>query len=197
MYPKVKRGVDFVASAAGLAALAIPLGMVALVVKADSPGPAIFRQERLGQHGRPFTMYKFRSMTVGAEAGGVYESEGDIRVTRVGRVLRKTSIDELPQLLNILKGEMSFIGPRPTLTYHPWPFDEYTSAQKRRFDVRPGITGLAQVSGRKNLPWSQRIELDAEYVDGLSPLLEARILALTIWRVVRSSDNVNISETDR
>lgn len=197
LYPTIKRGVDIVASAVGLVVLALPLGVVAFAVKADSPGPAIFKQERLGLYGKPFTMYKFRSMTVGAEAGGVYEAKGDVRVTRVGHIIRKTSIDELPQLLNILKGDMSFVGPRPTLTYHPWPFDQYTPAQKRRFDVRPGITGLAQISGRKGLSWSERLKLDAQYVDTLSPIQEARIVATTVWKVLRSSDNINVSETGK
>lgn len=197
IYPHIKRAVDIAASAAGLTVLALPLGAVAIAIRADSPGPAIFKQARLGLRGHPFTMYKFRTMTVGAEAGGVYEAEGDARVTRLGRLLRKTSVDELPQLLNILKGDMSFIGPRPTLTYHPWPYEQYTTEQKRRFDVRPGITGLAQVTGRKGLPWSERLKLDAEYVNRLSLSLEAKIFLLTIWKVLRGSDNVNLAETDK
>lgn len=115
-------------------------------------------------------MYKFRSMCVGAEhmGTGQYSYKGDSRVTRVGKVIRATSLDELPQFINILKGDMSFIGPRPTLTYHPWRLEEYSDAQRRRFEVRPGITGLAQVHGRKAIDWNDRIKYDVEYVDKLS-----------------------------
>src|SRR5690606_16235940 len=109
-----------------------------------------------------------RTMTVGAEAGGYYEAKRDPRVTRVGRLLRRTSLDELPQLYNIIRGDMAFVGPRPTLQDHPWPYDQYTSEQAVRFRVRPGVTGLAQVKGRKEVPWDVRLRLDAEYVRRMS-----------------------------
>ena len=121
LYPHVKRAADATLCIAALVVLAPVLALTAVAIRLDSPGPLLFRQERLGLGGRPFTMYKFRSMTVGAEAGGVYEAKGDKRVTRVGRFLRRTSLDELPQLVNIVRGDMSIVGPRPTLTYHPWP----------------------------------------------------------------------------
>ena len=197
VYPLVKRGADVVLCAGALVVLSPVLALSAVAIKLDTPGPVLFRQERLGLKGRPFTMLKFRSMRVGAEAGGVYESSRDARVTRVGRVLRRTSLDELPQLVNIIRGDMSIIGPRPTLTYHPWPWEEYTPEQRRRFDVRPGVTGWAQINGRKSLAWPERIVLDVEYVDSLSARFDARILFRTVLKVLAMSDNVNTSETAR
>ena len=153
MYPNVKRGLDILFSSVMLVIGAIPLLITALIIKIDSPGPAIFKQKRLGAGGKVFEMLKFRSMVVNAEhtASGVYSGKGDARVTRVGKFIRAASIDELPQLINIFKGDMSFIGPRPALTYHPWPFEEYTDDQRRMFDVRPGITGWAQINGERKL----------------------------------------------
>lgn len=195
LFHALKRGSD-VAVAGGLLLVGAPLFLlVGVAVKMDSPGPAIFRQTRLGRGGKPFTIYKFRTMTVDAEAGGVYEAERDHRVTRVGRVLRKTSIDELPQLVNILTGDMSIIGPRPVLTYHPWPLEHYTPHQRRRFDVRPGVTGWAQVNGRKSVEWPDRLDLDVEYVDGASFAMDMRIMGLTVVKVLSMSDNVNTSRT--
>lgn len=171
--------------------------LVGLIIKMDSPGPALFKQERLGLDGKVFKIYKFRSMCQGAEkkGTGVYSLKGDPRVTRVGRFIRATSIDELPQLINILKGEMSFIGPRPTLTYHPWKLEEYTDEQKKRFTVRPGVTGLAQINGRKDIPWDERIVYDVEYVNNLRFTLDLKILLKTIVKVLKMSDNVNTYET--
>ena len=171
--------------------------IVGLIIKIDSPGPAIFKQERLGLNGKVFNIYKFRSMCQGAEkkGTGVYSLKGDPRVTKVGRFIRATSIDELPQLINILKGEMSFIGPRPTLTYHPWKLEEYTDEQMKRFKVRPGVTGLAQINGRKDIPWDERIIYDVNYVENLSFMLDLKILLKTIVKVFKMSDNVNTYET--
>ena len=134
-------------------------------------------------------------MIVGAEKSGVYSNDKDTRLTRIGKILRKTSIDELPQLLNILKGEMSFIGPRPPLTYHPWPIEEYTDEQKRMFDIRPGITGWAQVNGRKSVEWNRRIKLNVWYVDNVSFKLDFKIFCLTLLKVVTSADNENHGAT--
>ena len=197
VYPLIKRGFDVALCSGALVVLSPVLALSAVAIKLDSPGPVLFRQERLGLKGRPFTMLKFRSMRVGAEAGGVYESSRDARVTGVGRVLRRTSLDELPQLVNIIRGDMSIIGPRPTLTYHPWPWEEYTPEQRRRFDVRPGVTGWAQINGRKSLAWPERIVLDVEYVDSMSARFDARILFRTVLKVLAMSDNVNTSETAR
>jgi len=126
---------------------------------------------------------------------GVYSDKNDSRVTAVGKFLRATSIDELPQLINILKGDMSFIGPRPPLTYHPWTIDKYTEEQLRMFDVRPGITGWAQVNGRKIVEWHKRIELNVWYVDHLSFPLDIKILFMTVGRVFQNKDNVNKGAT--
>ena len=197
MYREVKRGLDIVFSGILLLIGGIPMLLVALLIKIDSKGPALFEQERLGVNGKVFKIYKFRSMVVGAEqqGSGVYSGEGDPRVTRIGRILRATSIDELPQLINILKGEMSFIGPRPALTYHPWPFDEYTEKQKKMFAVRPGITGWAQINGRKEVEWPRRIELNIWYVEHMSFLLDLKIFFKTFLKVFTNADNVNSTET--
>ena len=167
--------------------------MIAIAIKVDSKGPVLFKQERLGKGGRVFRMYKFRSMCVDAErmGQGVYSDRRDTRVTRVGRLLRATSMDELPQAINVLKGDMSFIGPRPPLTYHPWPFEDYTPEQRRMFDVRPGITGWAQIHGRKTIGWDERIGLSVYYVDHLSFGLDAKIFFLTIPKVLSNADNEN------
>lgn len=197
MYTKIKRGMDIVFSGLFLLAGAIPLLVVALLVKIDSKGPALFKQERLGKDGKPFWIYKFRSMVVGAEktGSGVYSGRNDARVTKIGKILRATSIDELPQLINILKGEMSFIGPRPALTYHPWKFEEYTEEQKKMFAVRPGVTGWAQVNGRKEVEWPKRIEMNVWYVEHMPFLLDVKIFFKTILKVFTNADNVNSTET--
>ena len=170
---------------------------VSILIKIDSRGPVIFRQKRIGRNGKVFEIYKFRSMCVGAEktGSGVYSGKGDARVTRIGKILRATSIDELPQLLNILKGEMSFVGPRPPLTYHPWKYEEYTDFQKRMFEVRPGITGWAQVNGRKDVEWHKRIELNVWYVDHMSLLLDIKIMFMTAFKVFTNADNENSGAT--
>ncbi len=197
MYIKIKRAMDVFFSAILLILGAIPLLIVALIVKLESKGPALFKQERLGMNGKVFRIYKFRSMVVGAEkqGSGVYSGKNDARVTKVGKIIRATSIDELPQLINILKGEMSFIGPRPALTYHPWPFEEYTDEQKKMFAVRPGVTGWAQVNGRKEVEWPRRIEMNVWYVENMSFVLDLKIFFKTIFKVFTNADNVNSTET--
>lgn len=166
--------------------------VVAIAIKLDSPGPAVFSQRRLGKHGREFDMYKFRTMVLNAEAGGVYSDDRDTRVTRVGRFLRKTSLDELPQCLNIIRGDMSFVGFRPPLTYHPWTWEEYSPQQKRMFDLRPGITGWAQVNGRRTVQWDKRIEMNVWYAENVSFLLDFQIVLMTVFKVLANSDNENI-----
>jgi len=194
-YFKIKRAIDIFLSAAGMAVFFPVLLITAVAVKLDSEGPMIFSQERLGLNGRKFRMYKFRSMYAGAEKEGVYERKGDSRVTKTGRFIRATSIDELPQFINIIKGEMSLIGPRPVLAYHPWPLDEYTVQQRKRFSVRPGVTGWAQVNGRKGLLWEKRIEYDVEYVEHISFILDLKIFLKTLIRVVTAHNNINTGET--
>lgn len=171
--------------------------IVALLVRIDSPGPVIFKQERIGRNGKTFSILKFRSMCVNAEhtGSGVYSGKGDARVTRVGKIIRATSIDELPQILNILRGDMSWVGPRPPLTYHPWKLEEYTDEQRRMFEVRPGVTGWAQVHGRKGVEWHERIRLNVWYVDHVSLWLDIKICFMTVFKVLRNADNENVGTT--
>lgn len=192
-----KRTFDIVLSALALVILSPVLLLTVIAIKLDSKGPALFCQQRLGLHGREFTIYKFRSMSVGAEhtGSGVYSEAGDPRVTRVGKFIRATSIDELPQLWNILKGDMSIVGPRPPLTYHPWPIGEYTEEQRHMFDVRPGVTGWAQVNGRKAVEWHKRIEMNVWYTRNYSLALDVKILFMTVFKVLSNADNVNDGAT--
>ena len=172
--------------------------LIAVALKAEDPkGPVIFKQKRLGKHGNVYWMYKFRSMKVNAEftGSGVYSNDKDDRITKVGKVLRKTSLDELPQLFNVLLGQIALVGPRSPLTYHPWPLEQYTLEQKRMFDVRPGITGWAQVHGRKTVEWHKRIELNVWYTEHVSFWLDLKILFMTVFKVFTGADNENIGAT--
>ena len=174
----IRRVIDIVVSAIALA-LSSPLLLAAVIaIKLDSRGPAFYRQRRSGLHGEQFDMLKLRTMVDGAEhvGAGLAVNAGDTRITRVGAFLRRVSLDELPNLVNVLRGEMSLIGPRPTL---PAQVAQYTARQHGRLAVKPGITGWAQVNGRASLPWSERIELDLYYVEHRSLLLDLRILART------------------
>ncbi len=198
MYKRgIKRIIDCVLAFIALVVLAIPMLIVALAVKIDSKGPVFFKQERIGLNGKVFKIIKFRSMCVGAESkgSGVYSNKGDARVTRVGKFIRATSLDEIPQVINILRGDMSLIGPRPPLTYHPWKYNEYTDEQKRMFEVRPGMTGWAQVHGRKDVEWHKRIELNVWYVDHVSFILDIKIFFVTIFKVLTNADNENVGKT--
>lgn len=173
-------------------------GLLALSIKIEDPeGPALFKQKRLGRDGRIFDFYKFRSMHVNSEhtGSGVYSDDEDPRITKVGNFLRKSSLDELPQLFNIIKGDMSLIGPRPPLTYHPWPIEDYSDFQRRMFEVRPGITGWAQINGRKDVEWNHRIELNVWYVDNMSFLLDMKIFFTTFAKVFGNADNQNKGAT--
>jgi lipopolysaccharide/colanic/teichoic acid biosynthesis glycosyltransferase len=173
----IRRAVD-VAVSATLLALSAPLLAVAMVaIRMESRGPAIYRQRRVGRGGEPFDVLKLRTMVDGAESlgAGLAVNENDSRITRVGALLRRTSLDELPNLLNVLRGDMSLIGPRPTV---PVQVAQYTERQRGRLAIRPGITGWAQVNGRASLPWSERIELDLHYIEHRSLALDLRIL----WR---------------
>jgi lipopolysaccharide/colanic/teichoic acid biosynthesis glycosyltransferase len=168
-----------VAIAGGALLVASPLlALAALAVKLEDGGPVLYRQTRVGRDGTDFELLKLRTMVVGAETmgAGLAVNRGDTRITRAGRFLRKLSLDELPQLWNVVRGDMSVIGPRPTLRYQ---VEQYDERQRHRLDVKPGITGWAQVNGRAALPWAERIELDVWYVEHRSPLLDLRILART------------------
>lgn len=197
MYKHVKRVFDIFAATIAAVILSPIMVVTAIAIKLDSPGPVIFKQDRLGLGGKVFRIYKFRSMCQGAEhtGSGVYSGANDMRVTKVGKIIRATSIDELPQLFNIIKGDMSFIGPRPPLTYHPWDISEYTKEQFKMFSVRPGISGWAQVHGRKEVEWHERIRLNVWYVDHMSLLLDIKILFMTFIKVIKNDDNVNSSIT--
>ena len=198
MYKRyIKRGLDIFFSLLSLFFLSPVYLITAAAIRLESGSPVIFRQTRLGKDRREFCMYKFRSMAVDSEhtGSGVYSDRNDPRVTRVGRILRATSIDELPQAVNILKGDMSLVGPRPPLTYHPWPVNKYSREELRMFEVRPGITGWAQVHGRKDVEWHKRIRLNVWYVDHCSFLLDLKILIMTVFKVFTNADNENKGET--
>jgi lipopolysaccharide/colanic/teichoic acid biosynthesis glycosyltransferase len=173
-----KRALDLVVAAAGLVLAAPALAAAVAAIRLESRGHPIYRQRRVGRGGRPFEVYKLRTMVSGAEGlgAGLAVDEGDTRITRVGALLRRTSLDEVPNLVNVLHGEMSLVGPRPTLQVQ---VDRYTDRQRRRLEARPGITGWAQINGRASLPWAERIELDIWYLEQATLRLDLRILALS------------------
>ena len=174
----MNRALDLALAGTGLAITSPLLAAAAIAVKLDGGGPVLFKQTRVGKDGRDFELLKLRTMVVGAEqqGAGYAVDKGDSRITRVGRVLRRTSLDELPQLWNVVRGEMSLIGPRPTLRYQ---VVRYSERQRRRLEVLPGITGWAQIHGRASLSWDERIELDVWYVEHRSPLTDLLILLRT------------------
>jgi len=174
----VNRAADVAIAGSALLLASPVLAIAALAVKLEDGGPVLYRQTRVGRNGADFELLKLRTMVVGAETmgAGLSVNRGDPRITRAGRLLRKLSLDELPQLWNVVRGEMSVIGPRPTLRYQ---VEQYDERQRHRLDVKPGITGWAQVNGRAELPWADRIELDVWYVEHRSPRLDLRILART------------------
>jgi lipopolysaccharide/colanic/teichoic acid biosynthesis glycosyltransferase len=179
----LRRAFDLVVASLALAVSSPVLLAAIIAVRVESPGSAIYRQRRVGRDGEPFDILKLRTMVTGAEhvGRGLAVSEGDTRITRVGRFLRRTSLDELPNLVNVLRGEMSIIGPRPTV---PVQVDRYTDRQRGRLAVKPGITGWAQIHGRTSLPWDERIELDLWYVEHRSWRLDLQILRRTAQMVI-------------
>jgi lipopolysaccharide/colanic/teichoic acid biosynthesis glycosyltransferase len=183
----LRRAIDIVVSATALAFASPILLVAAVAIRVESPGPIIYRQRRSGLQGREFDVLKLRTMVDGAEhkGAGLAINENDSRITRVGALLRRTSLDELPNLVNVLRGEMSLIGPRPTL---PVQVAQYTERERGRLAIKPGITGWAQVNGRASLPWSERIELDLYYIEHRSPALDAQILRRTVSMVLGGSD---------
>ncbi|NLZ51824.1 MAG: sugar transferase [Thermoanaerobacteraceae bacterium] len=175
--------------ALALLILLLPLFIIiSILIKLDSEGPIIFKQKRLGKNGKTFTIYKFRTMCNNAEkkGAGIFVSKNDPRITRVGRFLRKTSLDELPQLVNILKSEMSFVGPRPPLESHPYQYKDYNDIQRLRFEILPGITGYAQAYGRNCIEWPKRIEMDVFYYKNYSLIFDLKIIISTIFNVIFS-----------
>lgn len=193
----VKRVIDLLIAIPVFVVAFVPMIIIGIAIKLDTPGPVLFKQKRIGKDGKVFSMLKFRSMCVGAEktGTGVYSGKGDTRVTKVGKFIRATSLDELPQLINVLRGDMSLLGPRPPLTYHPWPLEEYTEEQLHMFDVRPGFSGWAQVHGRKDVEWHHRIELNVWYVRHVRFSLDVKIFFMTILKVLLNADNENKGET--
>ena len=188
-YRQLKRGFDIFFAAGGLLVLAPVMLITAVLIRFNMGHPVLFRQERPGLNGKIFTVLKFRTMR------DAYDEEGrplpiTERITPLGRLLRKTSLDELPQLLNVLKGEMSFVGPRPLLTSY---LPHYTERERKRHEVRPGITGLAQVVGRNRLGWDERLELDAKYVETQSLALDMNIVLKTVIKVLKREDVLDVS----
>jgi len=180
----LKRALDVVLASIGLVVGAPVIAVLALAIRLESPGHPFYTQTRVGKDGRSFMIYKLRTMVRGAEftGAGLAIQEGDDRITRVGRFLRRYSLDELPNLVNVLRGEMSIVGPRPTLVHQ---VEQYTERQRGRLAVKPGLTGWAQVNGRASLPWSERIDLDLYYVEHRSLALDLRIIARTVEMVLK------------
>ena len=182
----MNRALDVAGSAVGLVVSSPFLAAAALAIKLDDRGPILYRQRRVGHRGKEFDLLKLRTMVVGAEKQGAgwAVNRGDPRITRAGRLLRRLSLDELPQFWNVLRGDMSLIGPRPTLSYQ---VEQYTPRQRRRLEVKPGLTGWAQIHGRAALPWDERIELDVWYVENRSPWLDLKILVRTPLALFRGT----------
>ncbi len=185
----IKRAIDLSLGLLGLALLALPFLLISVLIKLDSRGAVFFRQERVGKDGKLLRPFKFRTMVVNAERMGlgINVSTDDSRITRVGKTLRNWGLDELPQLINVVKGDMSLVGPRPTLAYQ---IEQYQDWQRRRLLVKPGVTGWALVHGRNRLTWEERIEYDVWYVDHWSPWLDISVLFRTLWVVLVTHDGV-------
>lgn len=195
----IKRWIDVLLSLIAIIMLSPILLIISVAVKVDSEGPTLFRQGRLTKNGKVFTMYKFRTMIENAEhkGTGLFNYANDFRVTRVGKFLRKSSLDELPQLFNIIKGDMSIVGPRPPVTYELGDYEELSDEYKRRFTVLPGVTGMAQVSGRNELPWDEKVKYDNQYIDLFEKygvLLDFKIIILTFFNVFKMKDIYEVKE---
>ena len=185
----LKRILDFLLTLIGTIIIFPVMLVIAILIKCSSKGPVLFKKERLGYHGKPFNILKFRTMVVNAEhmgTGIVINEKDDPRITKIGRFLRSISLDELPQIFNVLKGDMALVGPRPPVTYHPYNgFENYPDWAKKRFDMRPGMTGLVQITIRSDVPWDDRMKIDCEYVDKFSILFDIKILFGTIKTVIK------------
>lgn len=190
-----KRAIDVAGALFGLTVFAIPMAIIAAVIKLDSKGPVIFLQERVGRHGRVYKIVKFRTMVPGAVSlpGGITTWRGDPRITRVGRILRDKGLDELPQFINVLVGDMSLVGPRPTV---PAQVDKYPERHRRRLAVRPGMTSLPVVVARNRLSWNRKIELDEEYIERWSLWLDLKILVLTVWVAISTREGAFKADMD-
>ncbi|QSX05276.1 sugar transferase [Sedimentibacter sp. zth1] len=187
----IKRIIDFLGSLIGMIIISPVLIIIAISIKLTSKGSVFFRQKRLGENGKVFKILKFRTMVVNAEKIGdglFVKTEKDNRITKIGKLLRATSLDELPQLWNVLIGEMSLVGPRPPVPHHPYKYEEYSEYQSKRFNMKPGMTGLTQVTVRNSVPWDERIPVDVKYVETFNVWLDIKILFKTIQKIfVRES----------
>lgn len=185
----LKRVLDLVLTIIGTIIISPILLVIAIAIKLSSEGPILFKQERLGYHGKVFKIYKFRTMIVNAEnigSGVVINDKDDPRVTKIGRFLRATSLDELPQVFNVIAGDMALVGPRPPVTYHPYNgYDNYPEWAKKRFEMRPGMTGLVQITVRSDASWDDRMRIDCEYVEKFSVLFDIKIILGTIKTVLK------------
>lgn len=185
----IKRLLDLFGSLFGLIIISPIIILIALSIKLTSKGPVFYRQERLGKNGKLFKIIKFRTMIVNAEKMGtglIVRTEDDNRITKVGKILRATSLDELPQLINVLIGDMSLVGPRPPVPYHPYRFEEYSDYQRKRFEMKPGMTGLTQVTVRNSVSWDDRIPIDVKYVEEFNLWIDIKILFKTLLKLINS-----------
>ena len=195
----IKRLIDLFGSMIGAIIISPILIIIALLIKLTSKGPVFFKQERLGKDGKSFKILKFRTMVVNAEKIGdglSVKSQNDNRITRIGRLLRATSLDELPQLFNVILGQMSLVGPRPPVTYFPYDgYNDYPEWAKKRFTMRPGVTGLTQVTVRNSVSWDERIKVDNEYIDSFNVWFDIKLLFKTIGRIFKSQNIYTVSYT--
>lgn len=199
MYKFFKHFFDTLLSLVMLILVAPVMLIIAIVIKLDSSGPVLFKQQRVGKNGKDFTILKFRTMVVNAEkmGTGLDSFADDSRVTKVGKFLRNTSLDELPQLFNILKGDMSFVGPRPPVTYHPFKYEDYPPVPKKRFEVKPGVTGYAQINGRNELSWDEKFKFDLFYVENRSLWFDFKIFVLTIFKVLKMEGSYDVQQNKK
>ncbi|WP_326907813.1 sugar transferase [Sedimentibacter sp. MB31-C6] len=187
----IKRLIDFFGSLIGAIIILPILIIIALFIKLTSKGPVFFKQERLGKNGKKFKILKFRTMVVNAEKIGdglFVKTEQDNRITKIGKILRATSLDELPQLWNVIVGDMSLVGPRPPVPHHPYKYDDYTELQRKRFEMKPGMTGLTQVTVRNSVTWEERIPVDVKYVETFNVWVDIKILIKTIQKIFVRED---------
>ncbi len=188
----IKRLLDIILGSIGIIIISPILLVIAIAIKSSDSGPILFKQERLGKNGKPFLICKFRTMIVNAEHIGEglrVSTDSDPRITKIGRFLRATSLDELPQLFNVVQGTMSLVGPRPPVTYHPYNgYENYPEWAKKRFTMRPGITGLTQATVRNSVSWDERIKVDNTYIDKFNILFDIKILFMTVVRVLKKED---------